>query len=54
LYYGFNQQPYVLDAASELMEKVFGERGKHAQSAVSAHVLLFDTRVEIQMIVVVE
>ncbi len=50
----FNQQPYVINGASELLEKVFGERGKHARSAVSAHVLPFDTTVEIEMVVEVE
>jgi enamine deaminase RidA (YjgF/YER057c/UK114 family) len=50
----FNQQPYVINGASELLEKVFGDRGKHARSAVSAHVLPFDTTVEIEMIVEVE
>ena len=51
---GFNQQPAVINGASELLEKVFGERGKHARSAVSAHVLPFDTTVEIEMIVEVQ
>jgi enamine deaminase RidA (YjgF/YER057c/UK114 family) len=50
----FNQQPYVINGASELLENVFGEKGKHARSAVSAHVLPFDTTVEIEMIVEVE
>ncbi len=46
----FDQQPYVINGASELLEKVFGERGKHARSAVSAHVLPFNIAVEIEMI----
>lgn len=50
----FNQQPYVINGASELLEKAFGEKGKHARSAVSAHVLPFDTTVEIEMVVEVE
>jgi enamine deaminase RidA (YjgF/YER057c/UK114 family) len=50
----FNQQPSVINGASELLEKVFGEKGKHARSAVSAHVLPFDTTVEIEMVVEVE
>ena len=50
----FNQQPAVINGASELLEKVFGEKGKHARSAVSAHVLPFDTTVEIEMVVEVE
>jgi enamine deaminase RidA (YjgF/YER057c/UK114 family) len=50
----FNQQPYVINGASELLENTFGKRGKHTRSAVSAHVLPFDTTVEIEMIVEVE
>lgn len=50
----FNEQPFVINGASELLEKVFGDKGKHARSAVSAHVLPFDTTVEIEMIVEVE
>ena len=47
----FTKQPYVMDGASQLLEKVFGEKGRHARSAVSAHELPFDTTVEIEMIV---
>lgn len=46
----FDQQPFVINGASELLEKVFGERGRHARSAVSAHVLPFNIAVEIEMI----
>jgi len=46
----FNQQPAVINGASELLEQVFGERGRHARSAVSAHTLPFDIAVEIEMI----
>src|SRR5690606_33372355 len=31
---GFNWQPKVLDAASEFLENVFGDRGRHARVAV--------------------
>ncbi len=48
---GFVEQPYVINGASELLEAVFGERGKHARSALSANELPFDTPVEIEMIV---
>lgn len=47
----FTQQPFVMDGASQLLEKIFGEKGKHARSSVSAHELPFDTTVEIEMIV---
>ncbi|NEU29191.1 RidA family protein [bacterium LRH843] len=48
---GFVEQPYVMNGASELLEKVFGEKGKHARSALAANELPFDTPVEIEMIV---
>ncbi|HLS90350.1 MAG TPA: RidA family protein [Limnochordia bacterium] len=50
----FTQQPQVINGASELLEQVFGERGKHARSAVSAHTLPFNIAVEIEMIVQVK
>lgn len=50
----FVQQPMVINGASELLEQVFGERGKHARSAVSAHTLPFGFAVEIEMIVQVK
>ena len=46
----FDRQPMVINGASELLEQVFGERGKHARSAVSAHTLPFGFAVEIEMI----
>lgn len=48
---GFVEQPYVINGASEFLEKVFGEKGKHARSAVAANELPFNTPVEIEMIV---
>lgn len=50
----FTQQPQVINGASELLEQVFGERGRHARSAVSAHTLPFNITVEIEMIVQVK
>jgi len=51
---GFNQQPRVINGASDLLVEIFGERGRHARSAVAANELPFDTPVEIEMIVEVE
>lgn len=51
---GFVEQPYVMNGASELLVKVFGEKGRHARSALSANELPFDTPVEIEMIVELE
>ena len=48
---GFVQQPYVINAASDLLEEVFGEKGRHARSAISSNELPFNTSVEIEMIV---
>ncbi|MBU5671187.1 RidA family protein [Paenibacillus brevis] len=51
---GFVEQPYVINGASELLVEVFGEKGKHARSAISANELPFDTPVEIELIVELE
>lgn len=51
---GFVQQPYVINGASELLVQVFGEKGRHARSAISSNELPFNTPVEIEMIVEIE
>ena len=48
---GFTQQPKVIDAASDLLGKVFGENGRHARSAVGVAELPRNASVEIEMIV---
>ncbi|GAA3410545.1 RidA family protein [Paenibacillus hodogayensis] len=48
---GFADQPYVINGASELLEAVFGENGRHARSAIGTSELPFHTPVEIEMIV---
>jgi len=48
---GFVEQPYVINGASNLLEEVFGERGKHARSALSSNELPFNTPIEIETIV---
>jgi len=50
----FTQQPEVINGFSDLMVQVFGERGKHARSAVGMGSLPRDIAVEIEMIVEVE
>jgi len=50
----FDQQPYVINGASDLLIILFGEKGKHARSAIGTNVLPFGTPVEIEMIVEVE
>lgn len=51
---GFDQQPYVINGASDILIKAFGEKGKHARSAVGTNELPFGAPVEIEMIVEVE
>jgi enamine deaminase RidA (YjgF/YER057c/UK114 family) len=48
---GFNDQPKVLDAASDLLAELLGEAGRHARSAVGVAELPRDAAVEIEMIV---
>ena len=48
---GFNAQPKVLDAASDLIGDVFGESGRHARSAVGVAELPRNACVEIEMTV---
>lgn len=47
----FYQQPAVIDGASDLLAEVFGERGRHARSAVGTNVLPMNLPLEIEMIV---
>ncbi|MGG4032523.1 RidA family protein [Paenibacillus cisolokensis] len=51
---GFVEQPFVINGASELLVEVFGEKGRHARSAISANELPFNTPVEIELIVEIE
>ncbi|HEX8966836.1 MAG TPA: RidA family protein, partial [Chloroflexota bacterium] len=46
-----NLQPKVINGASDLLVGVFGERGRHARSAVGMAALPQGIRVEIEMIV---
>jgi enamine deaminase RidA (YjgF/YER057c/UK114 family) len=43
----FDQQPAVIDAASDLMVEVLGEAGRHARFAVGTNALPFGVAVEI-------
>lgn len=47
----FTQQPQVMNGFSDFMVEVFGEKGKHARSAVGMGSLPFNIPVEIEMIV---
>jgi len=46
---GFNDQPKVLDAASNLLVEVFGDRGRHARAAVGVAELPRNAAIEIEM-----
>jgi enamine deaminase RidA (YjgF/YER057c/UK114 family) len=47
---GFDQQPAVGNGASELLQEVFGEPGRHARSAVGVAELPFNMAVEIEFV----
>lgn len=51
---GYTDQPKVMNGFSDLMVAVFGDRGKHARSAVGMYALPSNKSVEIEMIVEVE
>jgi enamine deaminase RidA (YjgF/YER057c/UK114 family) len=48
---GFNAQPKVIDAASDLLAEIFGEAGRHARAAIGAAELPRNAAVEIEMTV---
>ncbi len=48
---GFNRQPWVMNGASELLIKLFGDKGKHARSAIGTNELPLGIPVEVEMIV---
>lgn len=50
----FLDQPQVINGASDLLVALYGERGRHARSAVGMNQLPFGIAVEIEMIVEVE
>ena len=48
---GFGDQPKVINAASDLMVDVFGDRGRHSRSAVGTNALPLNVPVEIDALV---
>jgi enamine deaminase RidA (YjgF/YER057c/UK114 family) len=50
----FVDQPKVINGASDLLVDIFGDKGKHARSAVGMNALPMNIAVEIEMIVEVE
>jgi enamine deaminase RidA (YjgF/YER057c/UK114 family) len=51
---GFYDQPKVANGASELLVKIFGERGQHARAAVGSIALPLGAPVEVEFMVEVE
>ncbi|ABG04216.1 Endoribonuclease L-PSP [Rubrobacter xylanophilus DSM 9941] len=47
---GFNQQPQVLNGASDLLGEIFGEAGLHARSAIGVAELPLDAPVEVELV----
>ena len=50
----FKEQPKVINGASDLLVELFGDKGRHARSAVGMVALPMNISVEIEMIVEVE
>jgi len=46
----FTDQPKVLNAASELLFQIFGEKGRHARAAIGVNVLPLNSPVEIDFV----
>ena len=51
---GFNDQPEVLNGASEFLGEVFGDAGLHARAAVGVAELPMDAPVEVEIVVLSE
>ena len=51
---GFHQQPKVVDGASLLLAELFGEKGKHARSAIGVNELPLGVSVEVELILEIE
>jgi enamine deaminase RidA (YjgF/YER057c/UK114 family) len=51
---GYDQQPAAINGASDLLERLFGEAGRHARSAVGLRALPSNVSVELELIVEVE
>lgn len=47
----FSRQPEVVNGASDLLTELFGDRGRHARSAVGMGALPLEIPVEVEMVV---
>ena len=50
----FKDQPKVINGYSDLMVEIFGDKGKHARSAVGMYILPLNIAVEVEVVVEVE
>ncbi len=50
---GFGDQPKVINGASDLLEKVLGEAGRHTRAALGTNALPFSVTVEVAAVAVV-
>ena len=50
----FTNQPQVVNGASDLVVQIFGDKGRHARTAVGAGSLPANVAVEVEMIAVLE
>ncbi len=50
----FSQHPQVINGASDLLVEVFGDRGRHARSAVGMQMLPMNIAVEIELVVEID
>lgn len=48
---GFTEQPKVANGASELLQALFGESGRHARAAVGVNALPLGASVEVELLV---
>jgi enamine deaminase RidA (YjgF/YER057c/UK114 family) len=48
---GYGDQPKVANGASEFLQQIFGERGRHARAAVGTNALPLDASVEVEFLV---
>ena len=51
---GYEQQPAAINGASDLLEKLYGEAGAHARSAIGVNALPSNVSVELEIIVEVQ
>lgn len=46
----FHEQPLVINGASEVLQQIFGESGRHARSAIGTNTLPLNAAVEVEVI----